>query len=715
MKRLLLWLLPLALALPAAAAAASPAPPVRSALARAITLTEVPEAQGTTPPAFPFGTEAQDVDVNSTIRIRISPNDLLGALPAALKTGPAQDADLLLRSSRDLQKASASLASSIQSATAFALGLKQGRPPAELTKLAAQDDAQLKLMIDLVKGYKTSLATSPNPVYQQHAEDARQRANRAVESGSNFAVSAFLVDELQWTLDQLAAADRRLAADAPPVALVLSAVHIHDGKEVELGLPHYNDLPIGVPKSIDKTTLVLTPEEQKRVTDLEAQYAALAKVLNEAVAGSAELKDVLRQLLQSQGIDIAALETALDNVSKDVDGLRTTDWDAVAKKLEDQARGILNGAVAEADKKILNDKVLPAILALRAGAADARTTLEGLRAQAGALRAALAEGSDLSKDPTAALVRILTLADSLAGEGKSLQALLADIGRWEQTVKALQAEAKTVGDTLAGLSQGVKAQIQALLTQTAQAQIGDLVTHLGQLRAAAEQAIQQAQSLVDRTRGAAELAASLDREPPPAAFHVPFGEIQSTWLDLRTLNPRAEDDVVVLRAWLYRIEKVAGSPGTVVAKEQLASDVQQLRLLRFGWYTGPSVGLVYTSALDKLKGQDKETRAFAPLVAFLWHHRSWDRGGGGDFPLRARTTWKDSFGVGLHTIMLDLDKDNQQEIGLGLGISFFNGYLQIGGGIDLGLQQQKYVFIGTRIFDFTRAIGMTVKPAAPVQ
>ena len=70
-------------------------------------------------------------------------------------------------------------------------------------------------------------------------------------------------------------------------------------------------------------------------------------------------------------------------------------------------------------------------------------------------------------------------------------------------------------------------------------------------------------------------------------------------------------------------------------------------------------------------------------------------------------------GVGLHTLSLDLDNDNQQELGLGLSVSFFNGFLQIGGGWDLGLDDEPYVFIGTRLLELARDLGVGSKPAAP--
>jgi hypothetical protein len=124
------------------------------------------------------------------------------------------------------------------------------------------------------------------------------------------------------------------------------------------------------------------------------------------------------------------------------------------------------------------------------------------------------------------------------------------------------------------------------------------------------------------------------------------------------------------------------------------------------------------SSVDDLRQQDgelKQTRAFAPQVSWLLRHRAWQtpQAEGDPQPFRShRSLWK-SVGVGLHTLSLDLDNDNQQELGLGLGVSFFNGFLQIGGGWDLGLDDEPYVFIGTRLLELARGLGTSNSPPAP--
>ena len=60
---------------------------------------------------------------------------------------------------------------------------------------------------------------------------------------------------------------------------------------------------------------------------------------------------------------------------------------------------------------------------------------------------------------------------------------------------------------------------------------------------------------------------------------------------------------VVVRAWLYRMKPDPSDPAKLVEDEELDSDLQQLRLLRFGWYSTPGVGVVYMSSQNDLLQQ----------------------------------------------------------------------------------------------------------------
>jgi hypothetical protein len=173
----------------------------------------------------------------------------------------------------------------------------------------------------------------------------------------------------------------------------------------------------------------------------------------------------------------------------------------------------------------------------------------------------------------------------------------------------------------------------------------------------------------------------------------------------------------VIRAWLYRMKPDPGDPTRMIEDEELDSDLQQLRLLRFGWYSNPGVGVVYMSSLNDLAqgedGEEKQTRAFAPQVSWLLRHRSWRTPSTDPVPFRFQPRWWHSTSLGLHTLSLDLDNDNQQELGLGVSVSLFNNFLQIGGGWDVSLDDEPYVFLGTKLLDLARSLGVSRRPAAP--
>ena len=270
----------------------------------------------------------------------------------------------------------------------------------------------------------------------------------------------------------------------------------------------------------------------------------------------------------------------------------------------------------------------------------------------------------------------------------------------------------------------MKDDLAAILSDTADEQLGDLATHLKELRAAADGLLDRFRKISDEVEGAPALAVALHRDPPATAFRVSFPEIKDTWVDIRTLNPRSDDDLLVLRAWLFRMKPDPNDPTKMIEDGELDSDLQQLRMLRFGWHATPAVGLVYLRSQNELiqegEGDEEEaeaenTRMFAPQVSWLYRYRGWQKAGdpANPRPFRHHPRWWHSVGVGLHTVTMDLDNDNQQELGLGLSVSFFKDFLQIGAGWDLSLDEEPYVFVGTRLLELAKNMGVSVKPAAP--
>jgi hypothetical protein len=688
------------------------APKQKGVLARAIHLVEEPEEKKG-PYPMPFGTTPQDVDINSTIRVRISTDDLLAGLSGSPVLTPAAQETLALRkSAEELKKADAHLQRAIASATKLAqLALEDPDNIAELERIALQDQADLKAMFDIVVAHLEALKASPRADFRAHAVEARERSNTEILNG-RLAYAAFVVEEIRWTLEQLEAARARLETDSPSLSLILSASLVRPDGTTEVGLPHYNDIAIGVPKSVDKLSLALTPEQ----IALQQDAAALAQVLNNAVAGSADLRAVVRDLFKAKGVDLQPLEDALDRVQEDAETLRETDWSQVGTDLEAQLRAALQTATAD-QRRLLEEEIIPGAEALQSRARDLRTTLAGLVTSVKTLRSSLTEASE--QDPAAQLVALLTLAQAGAdlASGELFRSFRAELEQWSKAVATLQSQVEEVRTSAKGLPKKLRDEVTEVLEQAAEDQLGAFKTHLAELRTAASQVGSQLKTFVADLKGAPALAVALDVPPPDTSFRVAFTDIKDTWLDIRTLNPRAEDDIVVVRAWVYSMKPSEDDPAKLVEDEELDSDLQQLRLLRFGWYSNPGVGVVYMSSLNDLAededGEARQTRAFAPQISWLLRHRSWRTPATDPVPFRFQPRWWHSVSLGLHTLSLDLDNDNQQELGLGVSLSLFNNFLQIGGGWDVSLDDEPYVFLGTKLLDLARSLGVNRKPAAP--
>ncbi len=712
MNRRVLLLLAL-LFLPGAVRAAD-VPAQKGILARAIRLVEEPEVKKGTY-SLPFGTTSQDIDINSMIRVQISTDDILAGLTDnPVLTPAAREAVALRRSAGELKKADALLQSAIQNATELARLAVDGKQGSdEFGQLARKDNADVFKMLTIAVAHLDALLASPRPDFREHAVEARERSNAAIPKG-RLAYAAFLVEEIDWTLEQLEAARVRLEKDSPSLALILSASLVRPGGTTEVGLPHYNDIPIGVPKSFDKLSLALTPEQ----IALQQDAADLAKILNNAIAGSAELQEAVRALLAAKGVDVTALEDALDRVKEDADELRATDWHQVGNDLETRLRQAALDSTAE-QRRLLEETVIPGAEGLQSRGRDLRTTLTGLVASVQTLKASLSSGT--RPDPAAQIVALLTVAQAGAdlASGEIFATLRAELDLWSKALTSLKTQVDEVRASAQGLPETLREDVEEILKQTAEAQMGALKTHLVELRAAAIKVGDQLKIAVKDLEGASALAVALDLPPPATSFRVAFHDIKDTWLDIRTLNPRAEDDVVVVRAWLYRMTPSQEDPAKLVEGDELDSDLQQLRLLRFGWYSNPGVGVVYMSSVNDLAkdddGGEQQTRAFAPQVSWMLRHRAWrtPSAEASPPPFRFEPRWWHSLSLGLHTLSLDLDNDNQQELGLGVSVSLANGFLQIGGGWDLSLDDEPYVFIGTKLLDIARGLGVSRKPAAP--
>src|SRR5262245_40112783 len=116
---------------------AAEGPQQKGILSRALHLVEEPEEKKG-PYPMPFGTTPQDVDINSTVRVRISTDELLAGLSGSpILTPAAQETVALRKSAEELAKADAHLQSAIASATKLArLDLEKRRDTPEFRQIA---------------------------------------------------------------------------------------------------------------------------------------------------------------------------------------------------------------------------------------------------------------------------------------------------------------------------------------------------------------------------------------------------------------------------------------------------------------------------------------------------------------------------------------------------------------------------------------------------
>ncbi len=689
-----------------------------------------------------FGREPQDVDVNSTISIRVSPEQLTEALRArsdlAARVSP-QSADLLAISAQ-LRRSVDVLGEEIANAAEMARLIAEGRRDSEeFRRLATRDQRMLRRVFEPVRPYWEFLETSSEPAYRLHAADSRRRADASVLEGRH-GFTRYLVEEVKWVVDQLNQAGERVSERPPSMALVLSAAHHGREQQVELGLPGYNRLPVGAPVRFDKLNLVPSAEQLEEIRRLRGEAAALAEVLNPLLDGSRDLGDTVQDLLRSQDFGFGELKSALDAVVADVDQLRETDWQALADDLKRQLEEALADAGTDEIRRQLEafESTLGELLSsLKVFGSDLQQVIDTVDD----LTLELPDLTAAGADPVALLSDLLSAAEGAANLSRRVQDLFGDLRRnvpdWIEDVRSLAAAVRAIRESLLELPDNLSLDFELLLSSVADQGLTALVDDLGRLRDGVRRFVDNLRGLVQTGDPVADLvalaAATRDLEPPETSFEVPTSSAEDTWLDVQTINPRREGDTVSIRAWLYRVEPTDGDPQLVVRRELLSTVTQQLRIFRFGWYTAPSVGLTYLSSFDKIQDGDlpagdmagdgtgdgmaavpppERTESFVPQVSWMFRHRSWDRDRTRDEPARYRPKWHDSIGLGFHTVALDLDNDNQLEVGLGVTISLFNDYVQLGVGVDLSLDEEPYFFLGTRLFELARSLGIRSVPAA---
>lgn len=652
-----------------------------------------------------FGTETQDVDINSTIHIRRKPSG---------GREPSPEVKRLLELSENLRLRSAELMKSMTEDSEKLLELDRTgrRDTPEFKEHAKASQATVSSTFAAMNAYLDFLGQSP---YKTRQPEVRQRTNDAILTPKDDdrplkaqAVFASVLDEeIEWMLRELEGSG--FEASRHFLALRLDAVHRTETSETHLGLPNYNTIPLGIPVPFEKLNLTPSPTDLANMESLRQDAQAWADLLNNIRAGNTRLREGIEQVLKAQGLDFEKLETAVKNVKEDVERLRTTDWRAVADQLEAEIKRALAETLPNAQRQAL-ERIDPLARTLIDDLKDFQISSLSLLQQVDSVRSRL-DGAAANSDPVAALAAVLSLAqatrDLAAQADQVFRELRNRIDQAASDGRELADGLSALTDNLSGLGEALRNRIVEILRPAVEQQLGPVFTDLDALRQAVVEFVEKVRQLELRGIGdVMQIADAGDVDPPDTSFAVALTSAKPTWIEIQTIHPRMENEIVELRAWLYRVERDPNDESLATVETELEEVVQRFRLLRFGWFTMPSVGITYLSTFNKLEGQEDETRTFVPQVSWMFHHRSWRENRNVDGPARYNARWHDHIGVGLHTVVLDLNNDNELEMGFGLTISFFKDFLQLGVGVDLNADEEPYFFIGTRLFEVARNLGV---------
>lgn len=716
----------------------APAVPTAGALRAGIGLVEVRLDDGGKQAPLPFGEIPQDVDINSIVRVQVRSHLLASALGPSRVLAPQQVRELLA-ASQALRDAAPLMQQAFVSATRLVqLNAQGARDEAQFAALAQQAQTQFAALSLAAGRYRTALEASGAEDLQTRARDFEDARSRAIEAASEPGLpeaskaaifATLLIDEADWIVAELERRGLEAAQRLRGVALVLYAVSMRDGVAKPQHLEHYDTLPAGVPVPYEKIRAAPSPEDEAAMREIYAEAQAWAGVLEDLRARRTTLGVALRAAAQQAGLDVEPLLAALREARRALRDAHQGAWSTAAQALADSVEQQLRRSPA-------GSAVHTQLVALQTRAATLLAQVDATRDAASRVAVALGaltsgeflEG--LASAPTSIDGMVLVLR-ALDAHGKLVADGLGELRQLAATVQALPgqmvdlaSEASKLAEAAAQLPEAARAALEASLTQLVAARVDPLRDAVQRVGAEAATLAERAAALFDTSGPAVEAYAAADIETPDTSFHVSGERLKDTHLDLRTLSGRREGDTVVIVAKLYRVHPVASGDGsagssgsesaegfegsgrlaTAMIGEELDSEAQTLRMLRFGFYTAPGGGPAYVASSFRREASGPRIRQFAPMVAWMLRRQGWPEVGDGARPQRAGSPWV--VGVGIHTVTLDLDGDNQQEIGVGVAVSAFRDLLQAGYGWDVGLSDRPYWYVGFRLVRIGKGTGI---------
>lgn len=655
-----------------------------------IRLTEARE-NGENMPAT-FGTTPRLVDINSNILIDVSAPPL----------GTASASSQLVAISQQFRASAAAMPDAIRRG--------HTADPAS-SSFAAEQTAINAIFFDFARNaesYINALKTSSDPAVSARGVQFENAINDVLETRqpsidvTSTKLQTLLVQEADWLTSRLMQEAQSAASQPPTRALILAAASA-DKPDVFLALPEYNNIPPGVPVTFDKLQHLRSPGAVAALQASFAEAKAVAQLGNELRSGTTDFRTAANDILKANGFDMQALVTNFQAVVTDVQSLSAADLTNAAQAIANAipATPPAGDAAAVASIRQLSTTLTTNVSLFNATRASLQQQLANLSP-----RLVSAQLQQQAADPVGALMTVtaqISAAQGLVSDGFN------DLVNLGAQVRSTLTAVQSVATALTGLTTQVGTLSDATLKQSLTSALqavpatSKLATDLTGLQTTVDATIKAINAIRARLRPSEVAFAST---PPSSSTIVGFDALKDTYLDLRSALPdRQPGDVVALQAWIYEV--TPGPNNTFTLGQVVDSRTQQFEMTRFGFYADASAGVTFVHSEFTPTGETEPTQQFAPQVSLLGHYRPWPKE---EIAANRRPPWYTGLALGLHTISVDLNKDNQLELGLGVTAAL-GSWLQIGYGADLTLDEGRYVFVGTQLFRFLTSLGIKA-PAA---
>ena len=643
-----------------------------------------------------LGVTPQDVDINSDIKINLDTARLLELKTLTSSSDLRPEHQTVLDAANKLHGVIDHMAEGLKKAKTLS-SIQKGSE--ERTKMAADVQKHFNVSIPVIKNYLELMRSPALSGFDTRGASLDDRVDNASRTGRWV---SFLTEEIQWMVQRLEDTGQTIIKESRPIAISFSACKSPCESEAErIHLDHYDNINPGVSYSVDKLNIVISPEQIEKLKVAYSRTKDFSDKLNEMDNSRDQLKEVLNEVLKSRDIslDMSKLKNSANNFQEKVTNLLATDWKKEAESLKKQVVQALNGSITSEQTSQLKG-IKASLEALESDInkleQSGRTIKQLIKSLEPGFEAAAQAGKE---NPLDGLVAILAQASTIKSTFDAVKDELNNFqsktGIFGGKLKALKGDLDKLVTSVEGLELDgvVKSELKKFTDDFRSRSISPVADAYEDLKNEINLVVDAIKKIHNDDQSSISQYAESDVEPPDSKLFVPLLNAKNTFLDLGLVKDRKEGDQVILKATMY---EGTVKNGQFIPTLELDKEIQRFRMLRFGFYGEYGVGLAYVRSDGKHTTENEETRSFAPQVSWILNYRRWRDA---NEPAHYKKRWYEYIGYGLHTVALDLDHNNETEIGLGVTLSFVDGLFQIGYGVELS-NDEKYVFIATRLFDF---------------